>query len=106
MRDRVVRVIVFFDLPNIYAKDRKNYNLFRKLLLNEGFIMMQESVYSKISLNTQQSSLLIERLRKKAPKKGLVQVLTITEKQYSQIEYITGKSESKIIDTEDRLIVL
>lgn len=106
MRDRIVRTIVFFDLPNIYAKDKRNYLKFRKYLLNEGFIMMQESVYSKLILNTQQSELLIERIRKNAPSKGLVQVLTITEKQYSQIEYIVGESNSKIINSEDRLIVL
>ena len=68
--------------------------------------MMQESVYSKIVLNTQQSEGLMDRLRKKSPKKGLIQVLTITEKQYSQIEYIIGKSNTKIIDTEDRLVIL
>lgn len=101
-----MRTIVFFDLPNIYAKDKKNYLLFRKFLLNEGFLMMQESVYSKIVLNNQQSIALIERLRHRAPKKGLIQVLTITEKQYSQIEYIIGESNSKIINSEDRLIVL
>ena len=67
---------------------------------------MQESVYSKIVLNTQQSEGLMDRLRKKSPKKGLIQVLTITEKQYSQIEYIIGKSNTKIIDTEDRLVIL
>lgn len=106
MRDRIVRTIVFFDLPNIYLKDKKNYLKFRKFLLNEGFIMMQESVYSKIVLNTQQSSLLLDRLRKNSPKKGIIQVLTITERQYSQIEYIIGKNDSKIINTEDRLVVL
>ena len=106
MRDRLVRTIVFFDLPNIYLKDKKNYLKFRKFLLNEGFIMMQESVYSKIVLNTQQSSLLLDRLRKNSPKKGIIQVLTITERQYSQIEYIIGKNDSKIINTEDRLVVL
>ena len=106
MRDRAMRTIVFFDLPNIYAKDRRNYNEFRKYLLSEGFVMMQESVYSKIVLNTQQSEGLMDRLRKKSPKKGLIQVLTITEKQYSQIEYIIGKSNTKIIDTEDRLVIL
>lgn len=105
-RDRIVRTIVFFDLPNIYIKDKKNYVKFRKYLLNEGFIMMQESVYSKIVLNSQQATLLLDRLRKNAPKKGLIQVLTITERQYSQIEYIIGKSETKIINTEDRLVVL
>lgn len=106
MRDRVMRTIVFFDLPNIYAKDKRNYLKFRKYLINEGFIMMQESVYSKIVLNSQQSEFLVDRLKKNAPKKGLIQVLTITEKQYAQIEYIIGQSNSKIVDSEDRLIVL
>lgn len=105
-RDRVMRTIVFFDLPNIYLKDKKNYLKFRKYLLSEGFIMMQESVYSKIVMNSQQSTLLLDRLRKQAPKKGLIQVLTITERQYSQIEYIIGENQSKIINTEDRLVVL
>lgn len=106
MRNRFVRTIVFFDLPNIYARDKKNYLKFRKHLVNEGFVMMQESVYSKLVLNTQQSELLVERIRKQAPKKGLIQVLTITEKQYSQIEYIIGEGKTKIINDEDRLVVL
>lgn len=106
MRDRIMRTIVFFDLPNIYYKDKRNYLKFRKYLLSEGFIMMQESVYSKIVLNSQQSTLLLHRLRAHAPKKGLIQVLTITERQYAQIEYIIGENKSKIISTEDRLVVL
>lgn len=106
MRDRCMRTIVFFDLPNVYAKDKRNYLKFRKMLINEGFLMMQESVYSKIVLNSEQSKLLIDRIRKKAPKKGIIQVLTITEKQYSKIEFITGEENTKIINNEDRLIVL
>ena len=106
MRDRVMRTIVFFDLPNVYLKDKRNYILFRKYLLSEGFIMLQESVYSKITLNSEQANLLIERLRKKSPKKGIIQVLTITEKQYANIEYIIGEDNSKIINSEERLIVL
>lgn len=101
-----MRTIVFFDLPNVYSKDKRNYLLFRKFLINEGFIMMQESVYSKIVLNSQVSNALLERIRKKAPKKGIIQVLTITEKQYAKIEYIIGSSNNKIINNSDRLIVL
>ena len=101
-----MRTMVFFDLPNIYSKDKRNYQLFRKFLVRQGFIMMQESVYSKIVLNNQQSNLLIEKIKKQAPKRGLIQVLTITEKQYSQMKYIIGKNTSKIIDNEDRIIVL
>ena len=105
-RDRIVRTIVFFDLPNIYAKDRKNYSLFKKFLINEGFIMMQESVYTKIVLNSIQAELLTEKIKKNSPKKGIIQLMTITEKQYSQIKYIIGEPSTKIINSEERLIVL
>ena len=101
-----MRTIVFFDLPNIYSKDRRNYMKFRNFLTNEGFIMMQESVYSKIVLNSQQSELVLQKIRKRSPSKGLIQVLTKTEKQYSQIEYIIGKKDTKIIDNQERLVVL
>ncbi len=101
-----MRTIVFFDLPNVYANDKRNYQQFRKNLIRQGFIMMQESVYSKIVLNTQQANLAVERIKKQAPKRGLIQVLVITEKQYSQIKYIIGKNTNKIIDNEDRLVIL
>lgn len=106
MRDRIMRTIVFFDLPNVSLKDRKSYLMFRKFLINDGFIMLQQSVYSKITLNSQQSNILIEKIRKNAPKKGIIQVMNITERQYSQIKFIIGNNNSKIIDTEERLIVL
>lgn len=106
MRDRVMRTIVFFDLPNIYSSDKKNYLKFRKYLLSDGFVMLQESVYSKLILNSSQGKFLMDRIRKNAPKKGIIQVLTITEKQYAQIEYIIGNSNTKIINNEDKLVVL
>ena len=68
--------------------------------------MLQESVYSKLILNSEQSNLLYERIKKNAPKKGIIQLLTITERQYAKIEYIIGEPTTKIINSEDRLIVL
>lgn len=47
-----MRVIVFFDLPTLTAADRKNYKNFRKYLLKSGFMMEQESVYSKLAVNS------------------------------------------------------
>lgn len=106
MKDKVMRTIIFFDLPNVYSIDKRNYNRFRKYLIKEGFIMLQESVYSKISLNNQQSEALIQRIKKNSPRKGVIQLLTITEKQYSNIQYILGNNDNKIINSEDRLILL
>ena len=101
-----MRTLVFFDLPNIYNNDKKNYRKFRKFLISEGFIMLQNSVYSKLVLNGQQADLLFQRIKRNSPKKGIIQVLTLTENQYSQIEYIIGESHTKVENSEDRLIVL
>ena len=101
-----MRTIVFFDLPNVYSKDKRQYLLFRKFLINEGFIMLQESVYYKIVLNSQQYISLLERIKKNSPKKGIIQVMNITEKQYSQMVLIIGHTNTKIIDNEERLVVL
>jgi len=43
-----MRIIVFFDLPTITGEDRRNYRNFRKCLIKNGFIMLQESVYCKM----------------------------------------------------------
>ena len=83
-----MRTMVFFDLPNVYLDDRKNYNKFRKYLLNEGFIMMQESVYSKLTLNNSVTSAIRDKIEKNKPPKGIVQMLVITEKQFSSMDYI------------------
>lgn len=101
-----MRTMVFFDLPSIYARDKKNYLKFRKFLINEGFIMLQESVYSKMIGNSIQAELLLNRIKNNAPKKGIIQVLTITERQYAKIQYIIGNPNTKIINSEERLIVL
>lgn len=49
MRYRVMRVIVFFDLPMKTANERKIYAEFRKNLIREGFLMIQESVYVRVA---------------------------------------------------------
>lgn len=48
MNNRFMRVFVFFDLPTATAAERREYSRFRKSLIKEGFLMMQESVYVKL----------------------------------------------------------
>ena len=47
MRNRFLRIILFFDLPVETASQRKAYAFFRKKLITNGFIMLQKSVYTK-----------------------------------------------------------
>ena len=60
-----MRLMVFFDLPTETAKDRRNYTLFRKLLIKEGFIMMQESIYVKLALNNSKLEAVKQKLHKR-----------------------------------------
>ena len=86
-----MRILVFFDLPTETSKDRKSYSKFRKFLIDEGFIMMQESVYSKLTLNSSVTALMREKIVKNKPPKGIVQILIITEKQFGSMEYIVRR---------------
>lgn len=101
-----MRVVVFFDLPTETAKDRKVYSKFRKLLINEGFIMLQESVYAKLALNNSIANSIKEKIYKNKPMKGIVQMLTITEKQFSSIEYVVGEKRNDVLDDTERLVIL
>lgn len=101
-----MRLMVFFDLPTETAKDRRNYTLFRKTLINEGFIMMQESIYVKLVLNRSAMGLLKQKLYKVKPPKGLVQILSITEKQYASMETLVGDNFTDIINNTERLVIL
>ena len=103
---RFMRVMVFFDLPTVTEQDKKEYRKFRKFLLQEGFVMMQESVYTKLALNGGTADLIKNKIRSNKPNAGLVEILTITEKQYSKIEYITGEESRSVINGEERLIVI
>lgn len=106
MSFRYMRVLIFFDLPTETAKERKIYAKFRKLLINEGFIMLQESVYSKLALNYSIVDSIKDKIYKNRPPKGIVQLLVITEKQYSSIEYIVGNDSTNILNDTERFIVL
>ncbi len=101
-----MRVIVFFDLPTVTASDKRNYRKFRKFLIKDGFMMIQESVYAKLALNSTQVSQIINEVKKSRPESGCVQILSVTEKQFSKMEFISGKCNSNVVDTDERLLIL
>lgn len=106
MSYRYMRVIVLFDLPVLTAKNRREYVRFRKFLIKAGFLMMQESVYCKLVQNSTAADSLVENVKRNKPESGLVQLLKITEKQYSKMEFIIGEKKTDILDTDERLIIL
>lgn len=106
MRNRFMRILIFFDLPTLTVSERRSYRKFRKMLINEGFIMMQESVYCKLAMNYNAVELCMNKIKKSSPSKGIIQSMCITEKQFSDINYICGTAQSNKLNNMDRLIVL
>lgn len=106
MSYRFMRVLVLFDLPVGTQLERREYAKFRRFLLKNGFMMLQESVYCKLALNATASNAINDYIRKNKPNHGLVQMLTITEKQFSKMEMITGDYRTDVIDSDERLLIL
>ncbi len=105
MSYRFMRVIVFFDRPTLSAEDRREYAKFRKFLIKGGFLMMQESVYTKMALNKTVADSVVESVKRNKPPKGLVQLMTITEKQFNRMEYVCGEFVTDVLCTDERLVI-
>ncbi len=101
-----MRVLVFFDLPVVTGEQRRVYTRFRKFLLKSGFMMLQESVYCKLALNGTVVRGIIDNVHKNKPSEGLVQLLTVTEKQYAKMDIIVGEVKSEVLDSDERLVIL
>ncbi len=106
MSYRYMRMLLMFDMPTETANERKLYRKFRKFLIDEGFIMHQFSVYSKILLNGTAKAGMVARLKKHAPKSGLITLLNVTEKQFAKMIYLSGERNSSIANTDERIVFL
>lgn len=104
MNYRFMRLLLFFDLPMETSKNKRDYSVFRKFLIKNGFIMMQKSVYSKLVVNGVTSQAVKERVSKNLPPEGIVELLEVTENQFSKIDYLVGEKQSQVIESMERLI--
>ena len=101
-----MRVLVFFDLPVLTSENRRAYAKFRRFLLKNGFLMLQESVYCKLALNSSAVNAIVDNVHKNKPEEGLIQLLTVTEKQHAKMDIILGQVKSEVLDTDERLVIL
>jgi len=88
-------VIVLFDLPTDTPKARKQYTQFRKYLLDDGFCMMQYSVYIRHSASDENALVHAKRIKASLPPDGEVRIIKITDKQFGNIEVFYGKKRAQ-----------
>lgn len=84
-------ILVFFDLPTETKKDRKVYTTFRKQLQQDGFTMFQFSIYVRHCASRENMEVHRRRVKAILPEQGKVGILTITDKQFGDIELFYGK---------------
>lgn len=87
-------IIVLFDLPTDTSDARKQYSQFRKNLLNDGFSMMQYSVYMRHSSSDENAQVHTKRVKSWLPPDGEIRIVKLTDKQFAQIEVFYGKKRA------------
>lgn len=88
---RIMWLFVFFDLPVQTPTQRKRATRFRKDLLDDGFAMMQYSVYIRHCASKENADVHIGRVKDFVPPDGFVSVMGITDKQFGHIINIMGR---------------
>ena len=81
-----------FDIPVRTRKEMRKATRFRNVLLDEGFVMKQFSVYIKPVKSLSAGQTVTKRLSRFIPDNSSVSFLYITDKQYLMTEYYLGKN--------------
>lgn len=107
MRYIAMRVICIFDLPVVTHNEKRAYRTFRKFLLKNGFQMLQYSVYIRTCPNRSFASKFYKKIKANSPRKGDIRLLTITEKQFEDMEYIIcdHKEKNFILESNELVVI-
>lgn len=106
IEDKFMRVLLMFDVPTKSKKDQKNASKFRTSLIKLGFFMMQFSVYVKICKGLTSAKTTIKSVERILPPYGNIRVLTITEKQFDNMQILLGGVSFNEKMNDDKNLVL
>ena len=96
-------VLVMFDLPTETKRDRKNYTIFRKRMLSDGFQMFQFSMYLRHCPSKENAEVHQKRVKKSLPPHGHVGIMIVTDKQFGMMEIFHGTELTKGPETIQQL---
>ena len=88
---RIMWVLVFFDLPTETKRERKAAATFRKQIMEDGFTMFQFSIYIRHCPSRENADVHLKRVKASLPEFGQVAIITITDKQFGEIEIFSNQ---------------
>lgn len=92
---QIMWILVLFDLPTETKKDRKASAMFRKQLIGDGFTMFQFSIYVRHCASSDNADVHIKRVKSFLPEYGKVGILSVTDKQFANIQIFYGQKPQK-----------
>lgn len=99
-------LFVFFDLPVTTKTGRRLATRFRKFLKDDGYMMLQFSVYARVCRGDEAVEKHITRVTRNLPKSGNVRTLQVTDKQYGRMRLLLGESEKNEKVATQQLVLL
>ena len=99
-------LFVFFDLPVGTKTERRNATRFRNFLKDDGFMMLQLSVYARVDRGEEAVDKHLARIARRLPPKGNVRTLTVTERQYARMKLLVGESTKNEKAAPQQLVLL
>lgn len=97
--------LLMFDLPVSKVEQRREATRFRNFLLDEGFCMLQFSVYTQYLPFSSRIHTLVRRIKLALPTGGMVRIVNVTDSQWAKtISFCNGKIEKIEKEPEELLL--
>jgi CRISPR-associated protein Cas2 len=96
-------ILVLFDLPTETADERRVYAKFRRNIQKDGFSMFQFSIYLRHCASRENADVHIARVKKLLPERGHIGILSITDKQFGDMEIFYGHKRVETPDVGQQL---
>jgi CRISPR-associated protein Cas2 len=103
---RYMWLFCFFDLPVGTKAERRAATRFRNFLKDDGFLMLQWSVYARVCRGEEAVEKHDGRITKQLPQKGSVRTLRVTERQYARMKLLIGESKKSEKVAANQLVLL
>ena len=84
-------ILVTFDLPTLTKRERKAAHDFREWLKDDGYSMIQWSVYARACVTFARQETHLTRLKAHVPDEGSVRAIFITRAQWERSYVMNGK---------------
>jgi CRISPR-associated protein Cas2 len=88
-------ILVAFDLPVLTRAQRKRATGFREFLIDDGFTMLQFSVYARPCVSAARQETHLGRVQAALPPEGSVRAIFITRAQWERSFVFNGQADTE-----------